>query len=37
MKLHIDKEEAGALCLLVNDSTIIEAEVVTPGVVLKNN
>lgn len=36
MKLHVDKE-ADALYLRLDDSTIIESEEVSPGVVLDYN
>ncbi len=36
MKLHIDKE-ADALYLRLDDSTVIESEEVSPGVVLDYN
>ena len=36
MKLHVDKE-ADALYLRLDDSTIVEAEEVSPGVVLDYN
>ncbi|MDE2701241.1 MAG: DUF2283 domain-containing protein [Gemmatimonadetes bacterium] len=36
MKLHIDKE-ADALYLRLDDSTIVESEEVSPGVVLDYN
>ncbi len=36
MKLHVDKE-AAALYLRLDDSTVIESEEVSPGVVLDYN
>ena len=36
MKLHVDKE-ANALYLRLDDSTIVESEEVSPGVVLDYN
>lgn len=36
MKLHVDKE-ADALYLRLDDSTIVESEEVSPGVVLNYN
>ena len=36
MKLHVD-QEAGALYLRLDDSTIVESEEISPGVVLDYN